>query len=68
MDLVPVLQGRTLIHVRTRSLIVATGCHQYLPIFRNNDLPGVMLSRAALRLMNLFAVRAWKTGGGIHRQ
>jgi len=58
--LVPVLQGRTLIHVRTRSLIVSTGCHQYLPIFRNNDLPGVMLSRAALRLMNLFAVRAGK--------
>jgi sarcosine oxidase subunit alpha len=58
--LVPVLHGRTLIHVRTRSLIVATGCHQFLPVFRNNDLPGVMLSRAALRLMNLFALRPGK--------
>ena len=58
--LVPVLQGRTLIHVRTKSSIVASGCHQYLPVFRNNDLPGVMLSRAALRLMNLFAVRPGK--------
>ena len=55
--LVPVLQGHTLIHVRTNALIVATGCHQYLPVFRNNDVPGVMLSRSALRLMNLFAVR-----------
>ena len=55
--LVPVLQGHTLIHIRTNGLIVATGCHQYLPVFRNNDLPGVMLSRSALRLMNLFAVR-----------
>src|SRR5581483_8013403 len=55
--LVPVLQGETLIHVRTKALVVATGCHQYPAVFRNNDLPGVMLSRAALRLMNLFAVR-----------
>jgi len=58
--LVPVLQGRTLIHVRTRAMIVAAGCHQYLPVFRNNDLPGVMLSRSALRLMNLFAIRPGK--------
>jgi sarcosine oxidase, subunit alpha len=58
--LVPVLQDRTLIHVRTRALIVAGGCHQYLSVFRNNDLPGVMLSRSALRLMNLFAIRPGK--------
>jgi sarcosine oxidase subunit alpha len=55
--MVPVLQGQVLIHVRTKVLIVASGCHQYLPVFRNNDLPGVMLSRSALRLMNLFGVR-----------
>lgn len=58
--LVPVLQGHTLIHIRTKALIVASGCHQYLPVFRNNDVPGVMLSRSALRLMNLFAVRPGK--------
>ncbi|MBV9482270.1 MAG: (2Fe-2S)-binding protein, partial [Acidobacteria bacterium] len=58
--LVPILQGETLIHVRTRALVVATGCHQYPPVFRNNDLPGVMLSRAALRLIHLFAVRPGK--------
>jgi sarcosine oxidase, subunit alpha len=58
--LVPVLQGHKLIHVRTKALIVASGCYQYLPVFRNNDLPGVMLSRSALRLMNLFAVRPGK--------
>lgn len=58
--LVPILQNHTLIHVRTKALIVASGCHQYLPVFRNNDLPGVMLSRSALRLMNLFAVRPGK--------
>jgi len=55
-NLIPVLQGNTLIHVRYQSLIVATGCHQYPSVFRNNDLPGVMLSRAALRLINLFGL------------
>jgi sarcosine oxidase subunit alpha len=55
-NLVPVLQGNTLIHVRCKSLVLATGCHQYPSVFRNNDLPGVMLSRAALRLINLFGL------------
>jgi sarcosine oxidase subunit alpha len=55
-NLVPILQGNTLIHVRCKALIVATGCHQYPSVFRNNDLPGVMLSRAALRLINLFGI------------
>ena len=54
--LVPVLQGNVLWHVRTKSLVVASGCHQYPLVFRNNELPGVMLSRAALRLLNLFGV------------
>lgn len=54
--LIPVLQGNVLWHVRTKSLVVATGCHQYPLVFRNNELPGVMLSRAALRLVNLFGV------------
>jgi sarcosine oxidase, subunit alpha len=58
--LVPVLQGHTLTHVRTKALVVASGCHQYLPVFRNNDIPGVMLSRSVLRLINLFAVRPGK--------
>jgi len=55
--LVAVLRGNMIIHVRTKSVIVAAGCHQFLPVFQNNDIPGIMLSRAALRLMNLFAVR-----------
>src|SRR6185369_7502044 len=55
--LAAVLRGNMIIHVRTKSVIVAAGCHQFLPVFQNNDIPGIMLSRAALRLMNLFAVR-----------
>jgi len=55
-NLVPVLRGNTLIHVRHKGLVLATGCHQYPSVFSNNDLPGVMLSRAALRLINLFGL------------
>jgi sarcosine oxidase, subunit alpha len=55
-NLVPVLKGSTLFHVRYKSVVLATGCHQYPSVFRNNDLPGVMLSRAALRLINLFGL------------
>jgi sarcosine oxidase subunit alpha len=61
-NLVPVFRGDTLIHVRYKSQVLATGCHQYPPLFRNNDLPGVMLSRAALRLINLFGVLPGERG------
>lgn len=56
-NLYPVLQDNALIHLRSKSLVVTTGCHQFPPVFRNNDLPGVMLSRAALRLINLYGIR-----------
>lgn len=55
--LLPILRGKTLIHLRTKSMIVATGCHECPPLFRNNDLPGVMLGRAALRMINQFGIR-----------
>ena len=55
-NLVPVLQGNTLVHVRYKSVLLATGCHQYPAVFDNNDLPGVMLSRATLRLIHLFGL------------
>jgi sarcosine oxidase subunit alpha len=56
--LIPVLQGgERVVHVRTKALIVATGCRQYAPVFSNNDLPGVMLSRGALRLINVYGVK-----------
>ncbi|MCA2012130.1 (2Fe-2S)-binding protein [Cereibacter sphaeroides] len=53
----PILQGDTLIRVRARDLVIATGAHEQPAIFRNNDLPGVMLSSAAQRLMRHYAVR-----------
>src|SRR5690606_3392624 len=53
----PVLHGDRMIRVRASELVLATGAHEQPLTFRNNDLPGVMLSSAAQRLMRHYAVR-----------
>jgi sarcosine oxidase subunit alpha len=53
----PVIQGDTLYKVRAAELILATGSQEQPLVFRNNDLPGIMYSSAALRLMRHYAVR-----------
>jgi sarcosine oxidase subunit alpha len=55
--LVPVWQGDTLHQVRSRTQIYATGAIEQPLLFSGNDLPGVMLSGGALRLIALYAVR-----------
>lgn len=45
------------IKTRARSLVVAAGLIERPYVFQGNDLPGVMLSTAARRLMNLYSVR-----------
>jgi sarcosine oxidase subunit alpha len=55
--LVPVWQGDTLHQVRSRCQIYATGAIEQPLVFPGNDLPGVMLSGGALRLIELYAVR-----------
>ncbi|WP_419904444.1 2Fe-2S iron-sulfur cluster-binding protein [Kiloniella sp.] len=52
----PVLQGEILYRVRTKEVVVATGVHEQPLIFRNNDLPGILLSSAVQRLMRHYAV------------
>lgn len=47
-----------LVHLRTRHTTVATGAHETPILFPNNDLPGVMLSTGALRLLHLYGVAA----------
>ncbi|MGM0929675.1 MAG: 2Fe-2S iron-sulfur cluster-binding protein [Actinomycetota bacterium] len=47
----------TLIKTRARSLVVAAGLIERPYVFEGNDLPGVMLSTAAQRLINLHAVK-----------
>ncbi|MFJ4142951.1 2Fe-2S iron-sulfur cluster-binding protein [Pseudomonas sp. NPDC089734] len=53
----PVIQGKRLYKVRATHCLVCSGSFDQPVIFRNNDLPGVMLTSAAQRLMKLYAVK-----------
>ncbi|MDP9940217.1 FAD-dependent oxidoreductase [Ectopseudomonas alcaliphila] len=53
----PVIQGRRMYKVRAQQCIVSAGSFDQPVVFRNNDLPGVMLTSAAQRLMKLYAVK-----------
>ncbi|MGH3495756.1 MAG: FAD-dependent oxidoreductase, partial [Sciscionella sp.] len=46
-----------LIKVRAKTLVVASGLIERPYVFSGNDLPGVMLSTAARKLINLYAVK-----------
>ena len=46
-----------LVKARAKVLVVASGLIERPYVFAGNDLPGVMLSTAARRLINLYAVR-----------
>ncbi|MCC5796194.1 MAG: (2Fe-2S)-binding protein [Methylophaga sp.] len=60
--LVPVVGKEGITKVRARSVIVATGAFEQPPVFRNNDLPGVMLGSAAQRLVHRYAVKPFHRG------
>lgn len=55
--LLGVVHGKRLIHLRTKRLVVATGCSEYPSVFRNNDLPGVVLASGVQRLLQLYRVK-----------
>jgi sarcosine oxidase subunit alpha len=46
--------------LRARSVVLATGCYEQPAVFRNNDLPGVMLASAAQRLIRQYGVRPFQ--------
>ncbi|SDG70882.1 2Fe-2S iron-sulfur cluster-binding protein [Roseospirillum parvum] len=50
-------QGRRLIDLRARAVVVATGAVGQPAVFDNNDLPGVVHAGAVQRLMRLYGVR-----------
>lgn len=56
-NLLGVLQGQRLVQLRADRIVLATGRHEYLLPFHNNDLPGVLLGTGAQRLMHLYGVR-----------
>ena len=54
---VPLVDGEKLTKMRAGAVVVATGAFEQPAVFRNNDLPGVMLASAAQRLLHRYAVR-----------
>lgn len=52
----PVIQGDRLHKVRAKQCILATGASEQHAVFRNNDLPGILLCSALDRLSRLYGV------------
>ncbi len=59
-NLLAVLTGDGIVRLRAKHVVLATGTQESPLLFENNDLPGVMLSTAALRLASLYGVRPGK--------
>lgn len=53
----PVITGQRMYKVRAKQCIIAAGEFEQHVVFRNNDLPGIVLCSAAMRLMKHYAVK-----------
>ena len=60
--LIPIVSAAGITKVRAKAVIVASGAFEQPPVFRYNDLPGVMLGSAAQRLLHRYAVRPFNNG------
>ena len=60
--LIPIVGAGGITKVRAKAVIVASGAFEQPPVFRNNDLPGVMLGSAAQRLIYRYAVKPFNNG------
>lgn len=60
--LIPIVEASGITKVRARSVIVASGAFEQPPVFRYNDLPGVMLGSAAQRLIYRYGVKPFNNG------
>lgn len=54
---VPLVDHTCLSKMRAQAIVVASGAYEQPAVFRNNDLPGVMLASAAQRLIYRYAVK-----------
>ncbi len=54
---VPLVSASGLARLRAKAMIVASGVQEQPAVFRNNDLPGVMLASAAQRLVYRYRVK-----------
>ena len=52
-----IVTKQRLLKLRSQSVVVASGSFEQPAVFRNNDLPGVMLGSAAQRLLRLYGVK-----------
>lgn len=50
------VQGNRLVKVRAASMVVAAGAYEQPLVFKNNDLPGIMLGSGVARLLHLWGV------------
>jgi sarcosine oxidase subunit alpha len=58
---VPLVDPVRMTKLRAGAVVVAQGAFEQPAVFRNNDLPGVMLASAAQRLMYRYAVKPMHT-------
>ncbi len=54
---IPLVERDRLVKMRAKTVIVASGAYEQPAVFRNNDIPGVMLATAAQRLIYRYAVK-----------
>lgn len=55
-----VIQAKRMFKVRSKQVLMCVGSMEQQIVFHNNDLPGVMMSSAAQRLMHLYGVKPGK--------
>ncbi|MDD3884234.1 MAG: 2Fe-2S iron-sulfur cluster-binding protein [Gallionella sp.] len=54
---IPLVASDVMTKMRAQSIVVATGAYEQPSVFRNNDLPGIMMASGAQRLMHRYAVK-----------
>ncbi len=59
---IPLVREDGITNMRAKAVVIATGAYEQPPVFRNNDLPGVMLGTAAQRLIHRYSVRPFDVG------
>jgi len=57
---VALIDARKMTKVRARTIVISSGAFEQPAVFRNNDLPGVMLASAAQRLIHRYAVKPFQ--------
>ena len=60
-NLLGILTGYSIVRLRAKKVVLATGAAETPLLFEDNDRPGVMLASAAQRLINLYAIRPGAT-------